>query len=83
MGTVFSTLRRSINRSIFFSSLFLRLFNEGVSAFCMKTSVARFLPWGKKLFLLGVLFNAEGVYLFSVHVIQIEFALYRCMQFRV
>lgn len=62
MGTEFSMLRRWINRSIFFSSLFLSLFNDCVSAFCMKTSVARFPLWRKKRLLLSVLFNAEGVY---------------------
>lgn len=75
MGTEFSMLSRWINRSIFFSSLFLRLFNDGVFYLCMKTSVARFPPWGKKRLKLSVLFNAEGVYLFYSHVIPIDFTL--------
>ena len=75
MSTVFSTLCRWISLSIFFSSLFLRLLNDGVSAFCMKTSVTRFPLWRKKRLLLSLLFNAEGVYLFYCNVIPIDFAL--------
>jgi hypothetical protein len=66
MGTVFSILRRWINRSIFFSSLFLRLFHDGVSAFCMKTSVARFSPWRKKPLLLMLFSMQKGFIYFTL-----------------
>jgi len=74
MGTVFSRLRRWINRYIFFLLYSLGYLTTVYPPFAWKPLLQDFLHGGRDVFYWVFLLDAEGLYLFYSRVISIDFA---------